>query len=189
MQRFLFKSKLFFKLFINTAIQIGCLLFFGWLEDKMLEMTIIWFCFFVFRANFEKQYHATTTWLCTLYSVLIFYIVSLITPNKDLSIVLIVLFTYLINTMSFYVREYLDLKARILKLNEVKIAKGMSKDELLKLTTAVGLNDLEVNILVSFYCERKSIQSIAYHTNYSYDRIWQLKNEALKKIKNKVSLK
>jgi DNA-directed RNA polymerase specialized sigma subunit len=85
--------------------------------------------------------------------------------------------------MSFYVREYLDLKARIMKLNKVKIEKGMSKDELLKLTTEVGLNDLEVNILVSFYCERKSIQSIAYHTNYSYDRIWQLKNEALKKIR------
>lgn len=183
MQRFLFKSKLFLKAFINTAIQIGFLLFFGWLEDKILEMTIIWFCFFVFRSRFEKQYHAETTWLCTLYSVLIFYLVSMISPNKETGIVLIVLFTYFINTMSFYVREYLDLKAKFMKMKNIKISKGISKAELQEIINEVPLNNLEREILFSFYCDRKSIQYISLKTNYSYDRIWQIKNEALKKIR------
>lgn len=183
MQRFLFKSKLFFKEFINTIIQIGFLIFFGWMEDKMLEMTIIWFCFFVFRATFEKQYHADTTWLCTLYSVLIFYFVSMISPNKETGIVLIVVFTYTINLISFHTREYLDLKARFMKKNNIKISKGISKAELQEIINEVPLNNLEREILFSFYCDRKSIQCISLKMNYSYDRIWQIKNEALKKIR------
>ena len=183
MQRFLFKSKLFFKEFINTIIQIGFLIFFGWIEDKMLEMIIIWLCFFIFRANFEKQYHALTTWLCTLYSVLIFYLVSIISPNKEIGIVLIVVFTYSINFISFHIREYLDLKAKFMKMKNIKISKGISKAELQEIINEVPLNNLEREILFSFYCNRKSIQYISLKTNYSYDRIWQIKNEALKKIR------
>lgn len=184
MKRFLFRLKLNLKPILHSIIQIAFLLFFGWLENKMLEMTIIWCCFFIFRTQFEKQYHATTTWLCTLYSIAVFYIISLIAPSVALSILLIVAFTFTINIISFHIREYLDLKAKLLSIKGVKITKGMSKDVLISLIQRVeNITELEANILIAFYCDRKSIQSLAFKYNYSYDRIWQLKNEALTKIK------
>lgn len=184
MERFLFKLKLQLKPLLHSLIQIAFLIFFGWLEDKLFEMTIIWCCFFIFRSTFEKQFHATSTWLCTLYSIAVFYLISLIAPSKAISILLIITFTFIINIVSFHIREYLDLKAKFTTIKGVKIAKGMSKDVLLSVLKRVeNITELETNILIAFYCERKSIQSIAFKYNYSYDRIWQIKSEALTKIK------
>lgn len=184
MERFLFKLKLQLKPLFHTIIQATCLLFFGWFEDKMFEMAVIYCCFFIFRQQFEKQYHATSTWLCTLYSIAVFYLISLIAPSKSISILLIVFFTFTINIISFHLREYIDLRAKLLSIKGVKITKGMSKDVLSSILQRVeNINELEENILRLFYCERKSIQHIAMKYNYSYDRIWQIKNDALTKIK------
>lgn len=183
MERFLFKLKLQLKPLLHSLIQIAFLIFFGWLEDKLFEMTIIWCCFFIFRSTFEKQFHATSTWLCTLYSVAVFYLISLIAPSKAISILLIITFTFIINIVSFHIREYIDLKAKFTSIKGIKIAKGMSKEDVKTLSNNANLTELENSILIQFYCERKSIQNIAIKHNYSYDRIWQIKNDALTKIK------
>lgn len=184
MKRFLFKIKLMIKPILHSIIQLLFLLLFGYLENKLFEMTIIYCCFFIFRQQFEKQFHATTTWLCTIYSIIVFYAISLIAPSKSISILLIVLFTFTINLLSFHLREYIDIKAKLINIKEVKITKGMSKDVLLSILKRVeNINELEINIMVAFYCERRSIQYIAMKYNYSYDRVWQIKNRVLTKIK------
>lgn len=73
-------------------------------------MIIIIPCFFYFRSKFEKQFHASDGWRCTLYTIIIFTIVSIISPNISISIILIVILTYFINLTSYYVRDYLDIK-------------------------------------------------------------------------------
>jgi uncharacterized protein (UPF0333 family) len=132
---------------------------------------------------FEKQYHAPSIWLCTLYTIIVFYIITAIAPNKELSLLLIVILTFLINVLSFVIREYLDLKAKFTSIKGIKIAKGMSKEDVNTLSNNANLTELETSILIQFYCERKSIQHIAMKYNYSYDRIWQIKSEALTKTK------
>ena len=73
-------------------------------------MLIIIPCFFYFRNKFEKQYHASDGWRCTLYTLFIFTIVSVISPNISISIMLIIILCYFINLTSYYVRDYLDIK-------------------------------------------------------------------------------
>lgn len=103
-------TKLFLKGLFHSLLQFILIFSFAWYNDCIIEMSIIYVCFFIFRNKFEKQYHALTTWGCTFLTMIIFYIVSKITPEKSISIILVILFTYLINTISFYYRDYLDIK-------------------------------------------------------------------------------
>lgn len=177
-------TRLLIKGIFHSLLQFICIFTFGWFNGKLFETAVIYTCFFIFRGMFDKQYHAPSIWLCTLYTIIVFYIISAIAPNKELSLLLIVLLTFVINVLSFVIREYLDLKAKFTTIKGVKIAKGMSKDVLLSVLKRVeNITELETNILIAFYCERKSIQNIAFKYNYSYDRIWQIKSEALTKIK------
>lgn len=176
------KRKIFLKGMFHTFLQLSFVMLFGFFNKCLLEMAIIYVCFFIFRSKFEKQYHARTTWLCTLYTIIIFYLVSNISPNKSLSIVLIVLFTYLINDISFYVRDYLDLKDRF-KSSQKDIKKGIDKYELLKICQDNNLTKLETDILIYYYCDRLSLTAISYKVNYSYDYVAELKSKIIKKIK------
>lgn len=176
-------TKILLKGLFHSILQLSFIIAIGWLFDKLFEIAIIYCCFFIFRSTFEKQYHALTMWLCTLYTFIVFFVVTKITPRKELSLILIVAFTFTINFISFHLREYLDIKARVLKVKGVKICKGISKEQLQVIIDNINLTDIEIKILAMFYCERKSITYIANHLSYSYDRIWQVKNEALQVIK------
>ena len=179
----MYRLKLKLKPLFHSLLQLSCILFFGWYHNRLFEMAIIYCCFFIFRATYEKQYHAKTTWLCTIYTIIVFYIVSAIAPSKETSLLMIVILTYFINFVSFHLREYLDLRAKIMSNNKIKIKKGICKEHLLEICKNVNtLSELQVNILIMFYCDRKKIQYIAFKIGYSYDRIWQLKDEALKEI-------
>lgn len=101
---------MYWKVVLISLIQLSFVFFIGWLHDRLLEMFIIVPCFFYFKRKFEKQYDAQDGWTCTLLTIIIFYIVSYISPDINMSIILIVLFTYFINTVSYYVRDYLDIK-------------------------------------------------------------------------------
>ena len=104
------KTKFIIKGLFHSLLQFIAIFSFAWFNDCIFEMAIIYVCFFFFREKFEKQYHAPTTWGCTILTLIIFYFVSLVTPNKTISIVLIILFTYNINVISYYYRDYLDIK-------------------------------------------------------------------------------
>lgn len=184
--RLIFNLKYYGKGWINTLIQFSLIFTFAWFNDCLFEMSIIYLLFFIFRTRFEKQFHAKTTWLCTLYTIIIFYIVSLISPNKSVSLMLIVLFTYSINQISFYVRDYLDLQNAIknkTSKNNIVISKGMNKDLLLDYCKKAELNEMETNILIDFYCNRYSITKIAIKNEYSYDNIYLIKKKSLNKIR------
>lgn len=177
-------TKLVLKGLFHSILQFIGIFAFAWYQDCLFEMAIIYCCFFIFRNTFEKQYHASTTWLCTLYTFIVFYIVSNIAPNKALSLLLIVVFTFSLNLISFMVRDYLDLRDRF-KAIKVEIAKGMARDKLLNICNENNLNELETNILLYYYCDRKSLTYIANKLHYSYDYIAELKSNIIKRIKRK----
>ena len=176
------KNKLLLKGIFHSLTQFCFIFGFAWFNNCIFEMLIIYICFFYFRTRFEKQFHAKTTWLCTLYTIIVFYIVSNISPNKSSSIILIILFTYTINKTSFYVRDYLDLKDKF-KARNVEITKGMSKTKLMKICEENNLNELETMILIYYYCDRLSLTAISYKINYSYDYVAELKGKIIRKIK------
>ena len=106
----MFRFKIYAKGWFHTILQFSLIFFFGWFHNRLIEIFIISICFFFFRSRFEKQFHASTMWKCTLYTIIIFYFVSLITPHLSTSILLIIVFCYFINLVSYYVRDYLDIK-------------------------------------------------------------------------------
>lgn len=176
------KTKLILKGLFHSILQTLLVLTFAWFNDCVFEMLIVYTCFFLFRTKFDKQYHALTSWGCTFITMIVFYVVSVTIPNKSISLLIVILFTYFINLMSFYARDYLDLKDKF-KAKKVKITKGMNKDELLKICEMNNLSELETNILTYFYCERLSLTAISYKVNYSYDYVAEIKSKAIKKIK------
>jgi hypothetical protein len=121
-------------------------------------MAIIYVCFFFFREKFEKQYHAPTTWGCTILTLIIFYFVSLIAPNQTVSIILVILFTYTINNVSYYVRDYLDIKS---KLNELENPKKKKKNVNRQLIIDIlGKDNLDEEN-VEKYCISKGIPKLS----------------------------
>lgn len=104
------KTKFLIKGLFHSLFQFLAIFSFAWYNSCLFEMLVIYICFFYFRNKFEKQYHALTTWGCTFLTFIIFYFVSLVTPNRTISILLVILFTYNINTISYFYRDYLDIK-------------------------------------------------------------------------------
>lgn len=175
------RTKLRLRILTHTILQLSAMILFGYFADRLFEMVVANICFFMFRPTFTKQYHAPTMWKCTLLTSFVAYIISLIVPNKSISVVLIILFTYFINVISFYVRDYLDLRDKY-KAKKVEITKGMNKEKLLEVCEAGDLNELETSLLVYFYCDRLSLSTISYEVGYSYDYVAELKSKALKKL-------
>ena len=147
----MFRFKLYAKVWFHTILQFGLVFFFGWFHNRLLEIFIITGCFFYFRSKFEKQFHASTTWKCTIYTITIFYIISLISPQLSISILLIVLFCYLINLTSYYVRDYLDIK------HPKKKKRNTNRQEIINILGETNLNE----DYITDYCISKSMPKLA----------------------------
>lgn len=151
-------TKLLLKGLFHSLLQFTLIFSFAWFNNCIFEMAIIYVCFFIFRNKFEKQYHALTTWGCTFLTMIIFYIVSKITPEKSISLVLVILFTYLINTISFYYRDYLDIK----NMNNSNISNSKKKKNTNRqlIVEILGKDNLdEENI--ERYCVSKGIPRLS----------------------------
>lgn len=72
------------------------------------------------------------------------------------------------------------------KASSVQITKGMDKDLLLEICNKINLSDLEINILVYYYCDRMSLSEVADTVNYSYDYVAELKSNSLKKLSSQI---
>lgn len=155
-------TKLFLKGLFHSLLQFILIFSFAWYNDCIIEMSIIYVCFFIFRNKFEKQYHALTTWGCTFLTMIIFYLVSKITPEKSISIILVILFTYLINTISFYYRDYLDIKNNKDKnTNEiVKVEKKKKNTNRQLIIEILGKDNLDEES-IERYCVSKGMPRLS----------------------------
>ena len=154
-------TKLILKGLFHTILQFISIFTFAWINNCIFEMSIIYVCFFIFRNKFEKQYHALTSWGCTFLTMIIFYIVSKITPEKSFSIILVILFTYLINTISYYYRDYLDIKlANKNAQNNVKVEKKKKNTNRQLIIEILGKDNLDEES-IERYCVSKGIPRLS----------------------------
>ena len=63
--------------------------------------------------------------------MIIFYVITLITPEKTISILIIIIFTYFINMASYYYRDYLDIKSKLVDLETNKKKKKNTNRQLI----------------------------------------------------------
>ena len=160
------KTKFLLKGLLHSLFQFIAIFFFAWFNNCLFEMLVIYCCFFFFRTKFEKQYHALTTWGCTILTFIIFYFVSIVTPNKTVSIILVILFTYIINNVSYYVRDYLDIKEYRDNINmklmikgnqQVKKKKNVNRQIIIEI---LGIDNLDEES-IERYCISKGIPRLS----------------------------
>lgn len=173
------KNKLFLKGLFHSVLQFVMIFLFAIFHNCIFEMLIVYVCFFYFRTRFTKQFHALTSWGCTLITIVVYYLVSLWIPNKSYSLILIILFTYSINYISYAYRDYLD----FIKIKKFKIYKGMNKATLINKCIIYELTDLETQVLTMYYCDRLKRWQIGNVLNYSEDNISKIKEKALNKFR------
>ena len=108
----MYKLKLKLKFYgysILGVFDLLLILSFAFLQGKLFEIATTIVLFFLYRSKFEKQYHAKSLITCGIISFIVFVIVTLVTIKKTIAILAIVITTYFINLISFYVRDYLDI--------------------------------------------------------------------------------
>ena len=150
------KTKFLIKGLLHSLLQFISIFAFAWFNSCIFEMSIIYVCFFLFRTKFEKQYHALTTWGCTILTMVIFYIVSCITPEKTISIILVIIFTYTINKVSYYYRDYLDIK----NAKNEKVAKKKKNTNRQLIIDILGANNLDEESIEK-YCVSKGVPKLS----------------------------
>lgn len=150
------KTKFLIKGLLHSLLQFISIFAFAWFNSCIFEMSIIYVCFFLFRTKFEKQYHALTTWGCTILTMVIFYLVSCITPEKTISIILVIIFTYTINKVSYYYRDYLDIK----NAKNEKVAKKKKNTNRQLIIDILGANNLDEESIEK-YCVSKGVPKLS----------------------------
>ena len=172
------KNKLLIKGLFHTLLQFILIFLFAWFNSCIFEMIIVYVCFLYFRTRFTKQFHALTSWGCTLITIIVYYLISLWIPNKSTTLLLIIIFTYFINYISYTYRDYLD----FLKIKEFKIYRGMSKKLLTEKCEMFELTDVETKVLTMYYCDKLKRWQIGNVVGYSEDNISKIKEKVLKKF-------
>lgn len=149
------KTKFLIKGLFHSLLQFISIFTFAWFNSCIFEMSIIYVCFFLFRTKFEKQYHALTTWGCTILTMVIFYLVSCITPEKSISVILVIIFTYTINKVSYYYRDYLDIK----NAKNEKVARKKKNTNRQLIIDILGTDNLDEESIEK-YCVSKGVPKL-----------------------------
>ena len=150
--------KLILKAIFHSTLQLLALLLFGWFRDRSFEVCIYYVCFFTFRPTFPKQYHALTSWKCTFTTIIVDYIVSMIIPDKSLSLLITIVLTYAINYISFLYRDYLDNKdLKAIKQQNVKPKKNSKRKQIIDI---LGKDNLDEES-IERYCVSKGMPRLS----------------------------
>lgn len=167
------------KYFLASFIQFGGILLLSILFERIIEILIIIPLFFWFRSKYTKTYHAKTIWQCTLYTLLMFLIICIISQPIQISILITIILCFFVTEFLYYLSDYLD----FIKIKKFKIYKGMNKATLVNKCIIYELTDLETQVLTMYYCDRLKRWQIGNVLNYSEDNISKIKEKALKKFR------
>lgn len=141
------RTKFILKGIFHSLLQFLIIFTFAWFNDCIIEMAIVYVCFFTFRPKFDKQYHAKTTWGCTILTIIIYYIVSNIIPSENISLLIVILSTFMINHTSYLYRDYLDLQD--LKTYLVKPKKNTNRKVLIDLLGKDNLDEESIEVITN----------------------------------------
>ena len=161
--------------FISLAV-LSLILFFRYISHKLLETSITVILFFIFRKLFIKQYHAKSLYLCALISILIFGLIIIpLELNKNISILSPILLTFLVNLISFNIKEYKDNKILLdkyklkLKTINTKALENITENELYQLLPSIDYRKLK--IVYEYLHKPKDISADEFALKYNLSAI------------------
>ena len=166
------------KLILFTIIQYGGAILLGILLNRLLQIIFFLPLFHIFRRKYAKTYHASDFVQCTIHTFIMLIAVCLISLPLHISLIFIVLLSYITTDILYYLEDYLQL----LKAKQLKISYGMNEELLIDKCKELNLSQLETDVLVMFYCRRMKRYEIGIKLNYSEDNISKIKSKALSKF-------
>lgn len=108
-----YKLKLKLKLFgysLLGVLTLISILIYAYYNDRSFEVGITIMFFYLFKRRYEKQYHSSSLFTCSIISFIVFIFVTKSSISLSCSLLFTIILTYIINTVSYYVRDYLDIK-------------------------------------------------------------------------------
>lgn len=178
-------KKLWFELLglITLCVIIGFSIF----KNKVVETSIVIVLFFIYRRMFEKQYHASSLYLCSFISIIVFIVIINIEVSLTISILMSVALTFIITLISYYVRDYLDTKVLVKKYKskieryDVKCLENLTEEEMIKLMPGIRYEIL--HIVYGYLHKPKNLTAsgYAYRNNVSEATLYRY----LKQVKSK----
>lgn len=181
------KFLLYYLLGIATMIII---LIIAYLNNRLIETSITMILFFVFRGLFEKQYHCKSLLMCSFVSIIVFTIVSLLELKLSISILSSVIITFMINLISYYVRDYLDSRNQIIqyknkfKKMHTKRIEELNEDELLKLFPDIRKEVIHITYEYLHRSKRITANAFAYNHSISEPLVYKYVKQVKDRYKN-----
>lgn len=129
--------------FIFLIITYGSLFIVSYFFDKVIEMTVSVICFHIFRLKDDKTFHASNDILCWLSSMISFTIVSLISLPIQQSIFSCICLAYILSTVMYLIKDYLDLRKAEDELNKTNI-EDLTYEQLLKLNRDMDKDNVKI---------------------------------------------
>ena len=155
------RNKIILKGLFHSVLQLLILLLFGWFNDRLFEMIIYYVCFFIFKNDFLKKlkfYDAYTNWGCTFITMIVDYLVSIFIPDKSISILITIIFTYFVIYASYLYRDHLDNKdLQNLKANNTPTKKKSKRQIIIDI---LGKNNLDEESIEKF-CISKGLVNLS----------------------------
>ena len=175
-------------------IILGTICTIAYFNNKLVETSITILLFYLFRNLFEKQYHASSLYLCGLISLIVFFVVVHLEINVATSILYSVILTFIITLLSYFVRDYIDNKLLVKKYEQklnslnVKCIENLTEEELIYLMPKVSYETIHIvygylhkpkELNASGYAYRNSISE---RTLYRYINLVKSNYESAKEI-------
>lgn len=154
------RNKIILKGTFHSILQLCILLLFGWFNDRLFEMIFYYVCFFIFKNDFLKKlkvYDAYTNWGCTFITMIVDYLVSIFIPNKSVSILITIIFTYFVIYASYLYKDHLDNKD-LQNIKENKISKKKTKRQII--IEILGKDNLDEESIEKF-CISKGLVNLS----------------------------
>lgn len=165
---------------ILGVITLVTALFLSYLKDRLIETSISIFLFYIFRFQFEKQWHASSTYMCFLITSIVLVVIINIEVPLSTSILFAIIITFILTYISYYVKDYYEMKLKITKIKkyEQKDIYNLSLEELLKLFP--NIKDRKIKIVYGYLHRDNKI------TAYEYAENWDISEPLLYKYVKEV---
>ena len=167
-------ARIYFVYFIVFLITLGFSLILG----KFLETILYLVSYCVFRKAFTKELHMDTTFKCLHLTFIMFFVSIVFILPKSSSLLFPLMFGLVCNIFLYLIKEVIDLK----EIKNAKIVRGMNRKVLLEKCKKANFSEEEQNLLIYFYIDKMTIESIAEKYNYSIEWVKKTKRKLLRTI-------
>lgn len=128
---------------IFAIITYGSILLISYFFNRMIETTVSVIFFHIFRSKDDKTFHASNDVLCWLTSIISFTIITIVNLPLTQSILISICFAYILTTIMFYIKDYLDLRLMRNKIEKTKLV-DLSLEDLIKLNSNMDESDVKI---------------------------------------------